>query len=202
MTSFSTAEAFEITEVDATLRRIDERDVHILDPIHVSSATSDETSGTAAGTYRARQTVVGGIYAPRNLTSAIQERFEVIKHWEGVVINVEAETFSADLRLVESSYPVADSQIEIDLDNVPEGDRSLVQKGSVFYLTVGTRYPAGGRPEKSTRLVFRRMPRWSEGDIRRSEAIAEDLWRKLNSKSQTFPDNISGNGTLKIERRE
>ena len=95
-----------------------------------------------------------------------RENFKVLRNWEGVVTSVE-ETCS--------------DEIEIDIDNVADGDRDLVQEGAIFYLTVGIRYPRGEGPQKTTRVVFRRMPRWSSRDIERGEAAANSLWQKLHS---------------------
>ena len=107
------------------------------------------------------------------------EPFCALKNWEGVVTAVENSVFFASMRLTSSDSKVADAEFEIDMDNVPEGDRDLVRDGAVFYLTVGIRHPLGEKSQKTTRIVFRRMPRWSDRDIERAESAATDLWQRL-----------------------
>lgn len=110
-----------------------------------------------------------------------KDRFMVLKNWEGVVTAVERETFFASMRQTNSNDRIAEDGIEIDIDNVPAGDHELVRVGAVFYLTVGISYPRGERQQKTTQLIFRRMPRWSSQDIVRAEKSTDDLWDKLHS---------------------
>lgn len=107
------------------------------------------------------------------------ERFQTIKNWEGVVTSVEGDSFFASMRLTNSKSERAEDEFEIDIDNVARGDRDLVREGAIFYLTVGIRRPRGEGPQKTTRIIFRRMPRWSSRDIERGEAAATELWEKL-----------------------
>ncbi len=110
------------------------------------------------------------------------EHFNLLKNWEGVVTAIEEDTFFASMRLTDSENRLAEDEFEIDFDNVPEGDRGLVCEGAIFYLTVGKLYLPGEGPQKVTRIIFRRMPRWSASDIERAEAAAEDLWENLKPK--------------------
>jgi hypothetical protein len=103
----------------------------------------------------------------------------VIENWEGVVTCVEEDSFFASMRPTNSENERAEDEFEIDFDNVAEGDRELVREGAIFYLTVGVRRPRGQGPQKTTQIIFRRMPRWSPRDIERGEAAATELWEKL-----------------------
>jgi hypothetical protein len=125
-----------------------------------------------------------------------RERFEIIKHWEAIVTAVETRSFFAMARSVESDNERAEDEIEIDLENVLPSERDLVREGAVFYLIVGTRYPTGSRPEKITKLIFRRMPRWSAGDIQRAKSVAEKLWEAFNF------DSHESTGQFDLENRK
>ena len=109
-----------------------------------------------------------------------RERVTVLKNWEGIVTSVEDASFFAAMRETESEIDRAVDEFEIDIDNVDDSDRELVSEGAVFYLTVLTRHPKGEGLQKTTRIVFRRMPRWSSRDIERAEFAATDLWEKLH----------------------
>ena len=93
------------------------------------------------------------------------QRFKVLRNWEGRVTAVDEDKFWAVIRTVnhhDSLQP--EDEIEVDLESVLPGDEELVQEGAIFYLTLGSRIIPGEHPERSTRLIFRRMPRWHPRD--------------------------------------
>lgn len=106
--------------------------------------------------------------------------FEVVRNWEGVVTAVDHSVFYGAVRDTSDIVQVPEDELEIEFDSVAEGDRDLVREGAVFYFTVGNRRVRGGSREISTRIVFRRMPRWSLRDIERAESATTDLYEKLN----------------------
>ena len=110
-----------------------------------------------------------------------RDRFEVLDNLEGVVTAVEGDSFFASMRHPSSKIERAEDEFEIYIDNVPEGDRDLVCVGAIFYLTIGIRRPRGESSQKTTQLVFRRMPRWSSRDIERAETATTDLWERLQN---------------------
>ena len=159
----------------------------VMDKISTSASPLSEPNTTDENSIKEKETLRILSDADSDLEISVgstPEQFQVLKHWEGVVTCVERHSFFAMARLVESAHDLPEDEFEIELDNVAEGDRNLVQEGAVFYLTVGIRYPLGSRPEKVTRLYFRRMPRWSEGDIKRADSAADELWHKLHSGKQ------------------
>lgn len=110
-----------------------------------------------------------------------RDRFQVLKNWEGVVTAIEEDLIFASVRQTNSESERAEDEFEMDIDNVPSGDRELVRVGAVFYLTVGIRRPPGEDSQKTTRVIFRRMPRWSAGDVARAEVAADELWKELHA---------------------
>ncbi|MEG3620150.1 hypothetical protein V5T82_16925 [Magnetovibrio sp. PR-2] len=108
-------------------------------------------------------------------------RFDVLSNWEGVITAVEQTKFYASIRKTNSDLSVAEDGVEIGIDEVDHGDLDLLKEGSIFYLTVGVIHPPGQGRQKTTRLVFRRMPRWGKRDLERADAVADELWRSLGS---------------------
>ncbi len=141
---------------------------------NLREADFDTSDSTVQGLcVRSRRNKFGGLRRER-------ERLEVLDNWEGVVTAVEGDSFFASMRRTNSKIKRAEDEFEINIDNVARGDRELVHVGAVFYLTVGTRHPHGEGPQKTTLIIFRRMPRWSSRDIARAEAASTELWEKLN----------------------
>lgn len=139
------------------------------------------------------QMVVSSSAAPNPPRRA--ERFEVVQNWEGVVTTVEETTFHAEVRPTNNPSARPTDELEIDLVNVAPGDIEMVKEGSVFYLTVGTLTLPGEGPQQTTRLIFRRMPRWSANDIKRRDSRVDALWSKMEAayaKQFGEPVNMSG----------
>lgn len=116
-----------------------------------------------------------------NSYSVFGDSLKVLQNWEGIVTSVDEDSFFAAMRLTNNEDDRAEDAFEIDMDNVATGDRELVDVGAVFYLTVGLRKQKGMRPEKTSIVVFRRMPVWSRRDIQKAELAADDLWGKLQA---------------------
>lgn len=152
------------------------------DVLHISSQTSTSSSVLLKEAQTA--TEKSDKIFPTNRRAVVllprQEPFVVLKSWEGVVTSVGTETFFAAMRSLDDDKKRAETEFEVDLSEVLSGDRDLVREGAIFYLTVGISYPKGGIPGKTTRIVFRRMPRWSTQDIKRAEAATDKLMRILN----------------------
>jgi hypothetical protein len=186
--------------------RSDEHVRIVDDTVRDSSSSVDRHSETVAGQLGQKRPV--RLQPSENKDADFismplsRERFEVLKNWEGVVTAVERKSFFAMARLVDSELDRAEDELEIDFDNVLSSERSLVQEGAVFYLTVGKRYPEGGRPEKVTKLIFRRMPRWSTGDIERAKATAEDLLQRLNPRNPISKQSNSEGPNYKTEQEK
>lgn len=118
---------------------------------------------------------------PAEAPKRLARPFRILKNWEGVVTTVNEDTFHAVMRETTSRDSRAEDSFEIDIDSVPSGDRELLTEGAVFYLTLGVETPLGQGPQKTTRLFFRRMPKWSPRDIERAKTDTRELYRQLRS---------------------
>jgi hypothetical protein len=89
-----------------------------------------------------------------------QARFEALQKWEGRVLDVTDSTFTAIV--VDGMVSGVEEEVEFDLDEVTPGDLDLVVPGAVFYWSIGYRAEPSGERSRSSVLVFRRLPVWSE----------------------------------------
>jgi hypothetical protein len=95
-----------------------------------------------------------------------QDRFVALQKWEGQVVEVGANSFTA--KLTDLTKPNPNELAEFDLDEVSASDRHLVIPGGVFYWSVGYRDRVSGQRSRESVMRFRRLPRWSPSD--RAEA--------------------------------
>lgn len=116
---------------------------------------------------------------PRNAYNR-QSHFYSKSSWEGVVTSVENGLIRALIHSRDSANQDQPDEIELDLQQVPEGDLSLVSENALFYLSIGKSRVAGGIPQSTVSLVFRRQPVWSERDLERREAISEEIFDILH----------------------
>jgi hypothetical protein len=88
-------------------------------------------------------------------------RVKALQRWTGHVERVMADSFIAIVSdLTNPSNP--DEEVELDIEDVPLGDRALITMGSVFYWSMVYRDTKSGQREKSESIRFARQPRLTE----------------------------------------
>lgn len=101
--------------------------------------------------------------------------FRAEQEWEGVVADIDSETFVAQLFDVTAGSKVANEEAEFLLSDVSADDFGLLRVGAVFRWSVGyNRTPAGTR-QRASQLHFRRMPAWHRRELKQSRLRAESL---------------------------
>ncbi len=97
----------------------------------------------------------------------------VVQAWEGYVVEIGNETFTA--RLLDQTRKMStDTEIaEIPISEVDPGDLDLVKEGSIFYLTIKRRVLKNGRHETASAIVFRRLPAWHRVTLERAKDKAK-----------------------------
>ena len=102
--------------------------------------------------------------------------FHPLQEWEGYVIAVNGETFTARLTDLTKGAQVAEEEAEFPTDDLDVEDRQFLEVGRVFRWAVGYQY-SGGTKMRVSHIVFRRL-RWTERDL----ATAEEEGRELAAK--------------------
>lgn len=97
--------------------------------------------------------------------------FLTLQAWEGVITDVNANSFSAKLMDLTTNAP--DEEADIDLADVSKDERSLVKTGAVFLLHVGYATSEGGQRSRTAILRFRRLPVWTETELSRAQISAQ-----------------------------
>ncbi len=109
---------------------------------------------------------------PPKITLESREFFRVLQKWEGNVLEVHDDTFEARLVPIIGEGP--DQEAEIFLEEVAKDDLELVQKGAIFYWSIGYLDRSSGRIRASI-LKFQRLPRWSKQSLKNAEQSLDDL---------------------------
>jgi hypothetical protein len=134
------------------------------------SITRDDRKNGDSRTYYSKTDQIMLFPPPPTLP---QESFTLFQKWEGYVIEIGRETFSARLTPLEGQG--SDQIAEIYLDEVGEIDQDLLEPGAVFYWSIGYRRRPSGTKERSSIIRFRRLPNWTRYELKRAERRAQEI---------------------------
>jgi hypothetical protein len=101
-----------------------------------------------------------------------------LQEWEGQVQEVGSDYFSARLVDLTAGEREETEEAELPLDDLIESDRALLVPGAVFRWIIGYRYMYGQK-DRFTRFVIRRLPMWTEQEIRSADQEADELHHAL-----------------------
>jgi len=104
--------------------------------------------------------------------------YDPLQEWEGYVLDINSDSFTATLYDVTVDRGLADEEAEFPLDELSESDKHLLKPGAVFRWLIGYRIKASGK-ERTSRLVFRDLPRWTKNDYIRLEGKAQEISNSL-----------------------
>lgn len=99
-------------------------------------------------------------------------RFEVLQKWEGFVLDVLSDSFTA--RLIDLTQKGSDEEGEFALDEIDAADKELLNPGAIFYWYIGYSDSSTGRARVSV-IRFRRLPIWRSEELQRARREAERL---------------------------
>lgn len=112
------------------------------------------------------------VFFRESVYSQPSTRFEVLQKWEGIVLDVLPDSFTA--RLIDLTLEGSDEEAEFALEEIDEGDKDLLKPGAVFYWNIGYSDSPSGRARVSI-IRFRRLPVWRSEELERAKRDAERL---------------------------
>lgn len=127
---------------------------------------------TDAGERSVAPAKVASIPQTRVLRGSSNQRYILLKKYEGFVTARGADSFSARLFENNSDYPVVEA--EFDLEELSETDRELAVEGAPMVWTIGYAYDGNTRKRESL-IYFRRLPAWNNKELEQGRKAAEDL---------------------------
>jgi len=98
--------------------------------------------------------------------------FILLQKWDGVVLEVDDESFTA--KLIDSDERLPDHDATFLRAELPKEEQGLIEPGAPFVWTLGYR-KIGSTRERASVLYFRRLPPWDEREIVAAEPRAEEL---------------------------
>ncbi len=112
----------------------------------------------------------------RTIRSHPEQRYILLKKYEGFVTARNEESFSARLFENNNDYPAVEA--EFDLEEVSETDRERIVEGAPLVWTIGYAYE-GSTLKRESLIYLRRLPAWSDKELEKGRTAADDLTRGI-----------------------
>ncbi|MGO9137250.1 MAG: hypothetical protein ACLP9S_04615 [Syntrophales bacterium] len=106
--------------------------------------------------------------------------FSVLQEWEGYVVSISNETFTARLVDVTRNCTIEDEETDFPLDDLKDADRKKICPGASFRWIIGYRRSPGGTKDRSSRIVFRNLPAWTGKELEKNRRDAAEWASELN----------------------
>ena len=110
----------------------------------------------------------------------------LLQLWEGRIVDVRDDAF--DALITDKTDPnIADELVTLDILELSTDDLYLLEKGAIFYWSVGyLDYPGRGRVRES-KIRFRRLKGWSKKEIDHAKKVGKQLAEFFKSNSVRSP---------------
>lgn len=113
----------------------------------------------------------------------VDTRTAPLQIWEGKVVQLSEDGSAMEVLLFDKTGQLPDHTAQMSLEWVAEQDRPLVKPGAIFYLSL-YKETKRGTIKNSQELRFRRLPNWSQSQIKRIMLEAEQLLAWFSVKEQ------------------
>jgi hypothetical protein len=140
---------------------------------HARSAGTTALADRDPGTVLSKSRIEAPTVAPP-VSLAVDVRTRPIQVWEGIVLSVNHEIGRMNTKLRAKMGELPEHSATFDFQWIPEQDHDLVIPGAVFYLTLFRKLNRTS-VENSQELRFRRVPNWSNWQIRKVREAARAL---------------------------
>jgi hypothetical protein len=109
-----------------------------------------------------------------------------LQEWEGQIQEVHENHFTARLVDLTTRDTEETEEVELPISDIVEGDRDLVVPGAIFRWLIAYKY-GDGEKVRFTRVIIRRLPMWTDAEIKEADREAAELHDALfgNSKNRT-----------------
>lgn len=106
--------------------------------------------------------------------------FSVLQEWEGYVVSISKDTFTARLVDVTRNRSLEEEEADLPLDDLEDADRRRISPGDIFCWVIGYNHSPGGTKDRASRIKLRDMPRWTKKEIENNRREAAEWASQLN----------------------
>jgi len=145
---------------------------------HQASLNADTTIGVLDDTvslFSGKCIDIASLF-PAKLSKQREARytFSVLQEWEGYVLSISKDTFTARLVDVTMGRSEEEEEADLPLDDLEEADRSRIRDGAIFRWTIGYQLGPGGTKFRTSCIRFRNIPVWTKKELDKNRREAAD----------------------------
>lgn len=121
------------------------------------------------------------MFSPQRI-AAVSPRdvsFYPLQEWEGYVIEVKKETFTARLIDITAKDTFEQESAEFAKSDLTDDDLELLRPGAIFRWLIGYARSKGGTKKSVSDIVFRRMPMMTKAEIEKSIERANEISKRI-----------------------
>ncbi|SPD76314.1 conserved hypothetical protein [uncultured Desulfobacterium sp.] len=101
--------------------------------------------------------------------------FTPLQEWEGYVAEIGDETFTARLIDLTADAEQEEEEADFPISELSDTDKQLLRPGAIFRWAIGYRRTRSGSKERVSFIVFRRLPAWTDHELKENRRKAELL---------------------------
>ncbi len=98
-----------------------------------------------------------------------------LQEWEGYVIDIQKELFSARLIDLTAEAETEEEEVEFQIEELSDANRKLLKMGAIFRWVIGYQRDKSGSKRRVSQIVFRRIPAWTKKDLIRAGLRAQEM---------------------------
>ena len=106
--------------------------------------------------------------------------FSILQEWEGYVVSISKDTFTARLVDVTRNCSMEDEEADFPIADLEDNDRTRIHTGAIFRWIIGYHRSAGGTKDRTSRIVLRNLPSWTKAELEKNQRDAAEWASKLN----------------------
>lgn len=96
-------------------------------------------------------------------TTSLDDKAFSLQKWEGIVTEIHADYFVAQLHDLTADNP--EEEAELPINDISDNDKPLLKSGAVFYWSIGYFVTRTGQRKRESVIKFRRLPAWTAKEI-------------------------------------
>jgi len=149
-----------------------------------SAKVQDTKSADASSTSETVRSTPDSGVVPMPRTTVWVPREIKLQEWEGQVQEVGPQYFSARLVDLTSRDMDETEEAELPVSDISDSELDLLVPGATFRWIIGYRYIDGSK-ERFTRVAIRRLPMWTDAEIKSADQEASELHNAFFKHSKT-----------------
>lgn len=116
---------------------------------------------------------------PQNRQHKTWKKFHTLQEWEGHVLEVSEDEFTARLLDITTNAEEEDEEVTFPLSELAETDHKHLCPGSIFRWVIGQEYTVKGTLRRVSEITFRELPVMSASDISEGQEWAREIAQSI-----------------------